>query len=200
MKTCSQQWTELKENSVNMYANATNYISEFHPLIKYLEKLTVEADSGLLVRFPVKHMISQDYQKLNALKIKVINITADIENLINTGQGLSLINKDMVFKETSDQLNTLTYLSGLNETFLFKNYGAALRDNQNISSFEGFTQSCRDSLMRLKFRTLGEDPLAPVNIRWDPQSIDSVELESLIKAMEQKLGLTQTKTTEFEQS
>ena len=156
MKTFSQRWAELKENSVNMYANATNYISEFLPLIKYLEKLSIEVDSGLLARFPVTHMISQDYQKLNTLKIKVTNITGDIDNLINSGQALSLIKIDMGFKETSDSLNTLTYLSGLNESFLFKNYGAALRDNQNISSFEGFTQPCRDSFMRLKFRTLGE--------------------------------------------
>jgi len=65
----------------------------------------------------------------------VTNITGDIDNLINSGQALSLIKIDMGFKETSDSLNTLTYLSGLNESFLFKNYGAALRDNQNISSF-----------------------------------------------------------------
>ena len=135
MKTFSQRWAELKENSENMYANATNYISEFLPLIKYLEKLSIEVDSGLLARFPVTHMISQDYQKLNGLKIKVTNITADIDNLINSGQALSLIKIDMGFKEMSDQLNTLTYLSGLNEVFLFKNYGAALRDNSNTSPF-----------------------------------------------------------------
>ena len=61
MKTFSQRWAELKENSVNMHANATNYISEFFPLIKYLDKLTVEAESSLLARYPVTHMISQDY-------------------------------------------------------------------------------------------------------------------------------------------
>ena len=61
MKTFSQRWAELKENSENMYTNATNYISEFLPLIKYLDKLTVEAESGLLARFPITHMISQDY-------------------------------------------------------------------------------------------------------------------------------------------
>ncbi len=61
MKTFSQRWEKLKENSVKMYAKSTNYISEFLPLIKYLDKLTVEADSGLLARFPVTNMISQDY-------------------------------------------------------------------------------------------------------------------------------------------
>ena len=61
MKTFSQRWAELKENSVNIYADATNYISEFLPLIKYLEKLSVEEQSGLLARFPVTHTISQDY-------------------------------------------------------------------------------------------------------------------------------------------
>lgn len=156
MKTFSQRWAELKENSVKMYAYATNYISEFIPLIKYLEKLSIEVEGGLLARFPVKHMISQDYQKLNALKIKVTNITADIDNLINSGQALSLIKIDMGFQVMSDQLNTLTYLSGLNEDFLFKNYGAALRDNSNTSSFEGFSQPCRDSFLRLKFRTMGD--------------------------------------------
>ena len=58
MKTFSQRWAELKENSENMYANATKKISEFLPLIKYLDKLTVEAESGLLARFPITHMIS----------------------------------------------------------------------------------------------------------------------------------------------
>ena len=156
MKTFSQRWAELKENSVNIYADATNYISEFLPLIKYLEKLSVEEQSGLLARFPVTHTISQDYQNLNALKIKVTNITGDIDNLINSGQALSLIKIDMGFKIMSDQLNTLTYLSGLNENFLFKNYAAALRDSSNTSSFEGFTQPCRDSFMRLKFRTMAD--------------------------------------------
>ena len=61
MKTDSQRWEKLKEQSQKMYANASNYISEFLPLIKYLEKLSVEEKSGLLARFPVKHMISQDY-------------------------------------------------------------------------------------------------------------------------------------------
>jgi hypothetical protein len=61
MKTFSQRWAELKEQSVNMYANANNYISEYLPLIKYLEKLSVEVESGLLARFPVAHMISEDY-------------------------------------------------------------------------------------------------------------------------------------------
>lgn len=56
----------------------------------------------------------------------------------------------------SELLNSLTYLGGLNEGMLFKNYGAALRDNANESLFEGFTQPCRDSFMRLKFRTLGD--------------------------------------------
>jgi len=51
MKSFSQRWAELKENSVNMHANATNYISEFLPLIKYLDKLSVEVDSALLARF-----------------------------------------------------------------------------------------------------------------------------------------------------
>jgi hypothetical protein len=61
MKTFSQRWAELKEQSQKIYTNATNYISEFLPLIKYLGKLSVEEKSGLLARFPVKHMISQDY-------------------------------------------------------------------------------------------------------------------------------------------
>jgi hypothetical protein len=42
MKTFSQRWAELKENSVKMYANSTNYISEFLPIIKYLEKVSIE--------------------------------------------------------------------------------------------------------------------------------------------------------------
>ncbi len=54
----------------------------------------------------------------------------------------------------SELLGPLTYLEKLNEGTLFKNYGAALRDNDNESPFEGFTQPCRDSFMRLKFRTL----------------------------------------------
>ncbi len=62
----------------------------------------------------------------------------------------------MGFKEISEQLNNFDYLSGLNESFLFKNYGAALRDNSNTSSFDNFTQLCRDSLMRLKFRTMSD--------------------------------------------
>ena len=102
MKTFSQRWAELKENSVSLYNDATTYISEFLPLIKYLDKLSIEVGSGLLARFPVTHMISQDYQRLNALKIKVTNITSDIDNLINSGQALSLIKIDMGFKETSD--------------------------------------------------------------------------------------------------
>jgi hypothetical protein len=61
MKTFSQRWAELKENSENMYTNATTYVFEFLPLIKYLDKLTVEVDSALLARFPVTHMISEDY-------------------------------------------------------------------------------------------------------------------------------------------
>jgi hypothetical protein len=97
MKTFSQRWTDLKQNSANIYANATNYIAEFLPLIKYLEKLTIEVENGLLARFPVKHMIYQDYQKLNALKIKVTTMTGDIDNLINSGQVLSLIKLDMGF-------------------------------------------------------------------------------------------------------
>ena len=67
------------------------------------------------------------------------NITGDIDNLINNGQVLSLIKIDMGFKDMSDKLNNLSYLSGLNEDLIFKNYGAALRDNSNTSSFEGFT-------------------------------------------------------------
>ena len=61
MKTFSQRWAELKESSANIYGNANNYISEFLPLIKYLDKLSVEVESALLARFPVNHMISQDY-------------------------------------------------------------------------------------------------------------------------------------------
>ena len=58
IKTISQRWSELKEKSFNMYSNATNYISEFLPLIKYLEKLTIEIESGLLARFPMTHVIT----------------------------------------------------------------------------------------------------------------------------------------------
>lgn len=61
MKRFSQRWEELKEYSSKIYAKATNYLSEFLPLINYLEKLSVEVESGLLARFPVLHMISQDY-------------------------------------------------------------------------------------------------------------------------------------------
>jgi hypothetical protein len=61
MKTFSQRWAELKEYTLNRYANATKYISEFLSLIKYLEKLSVEVENGLLARFPVSHMISKDY-------------------------------------------------------------------------------------------------------------------------------------------
>ena len=41
IKTISQRWSELREKSQNVYTKATNYISEFLPLIKYLEKLSV---------------------------------------------------------------------------------------------------------------------------------------------------------------
>jgi hypothetical protein len=61
MKTFSQRFETLKENSVNMYDNATNFISEFLPLIRYLDKLSVEVEGGMLARFPVKRMISEDY-------------------------------------------------------------------------------------------------------------------------------------------
>ncbi len=156
MKTFSQRWAKLKEDSVVLFENSTKFIKEFNPLIKYLDKLTVEVNSGLLARFPVTHMISQDYQKLDDLKIKVTNITADIEVLINNGEALKLIKIDMGYQQMSELLNSLTYLGGLNEGMLYKNYGAALRDNANESFFEGFTQPCRDSFMRLKFRTLGD--------------------------------------------
>lgn len=102
MKSFSQRWTELKEQTDIKYANAANYISEYLPLIKYLDKLTVEVESGLLARFPVSHLISQDYLKLDALKIKVNSITGDIETLINSGQALALIKIDMGFKDISD--------------------------------------------------------------------------------------------------
>ena len=192
MKNFSQRWAELKEYSLNIFGHATNYISQFLPLIQHLEKLSVEEQSGLLARFPVPHMISQDYQSLNALKIKVTDITGSIDSLIKSGQALNLIKLDMGFNAMRDQLNTLTYLSGLNENFLFKNYAAALRDNSNTSSFEGFTQPCRDSFMRLKFRTMADctQSSASVNIRCDANNIDSVELESLIKAIGQKIALS----------
>ena len=42
---------------------------------------------------------------------------------------------------------------------------------------------------------------AAVNIRFEPQNIDSVvEIESLIKAIEQKIALASSKTEEFEQT
>ena len=102
MKSFSQRWTELKEQTDKKYANAANYISEYLPLIKYLDKLTVEVESGLLARFPVSHLISQDYLKLDGLKIKVNSITGDIETLINSGQALALIKIDMGFNDISD--------------------------------------------------------------------------------------------------
>jgi hypothetical protein len=61
MKTFYQRWAELNEKSIKTYDEATNYITEFLPLIKYLEKLTAEVESGILALFPVIHMISQDY-------------------------------------------------------------------------------------------------------------------------------------------
>ncbi len=98
MKTFSQRWAKLKEDTVTLFDNATKFIKEFIPLIKYLDKLTVEVNSGLLARFPVTHMISQDYQKLDDLRIKVTNITADIEVLINNGGALKLIKIDMGYQ------------------------------------------------------------------------------------------------------
>ena len=42
---------------------------------------------------------------------------------------------------------------------------------------------------------------AAVNIRLEPQNTDSVfEIESLIKAIEQKIALASSKTEEFEQT
>ena len=61
MKTFYQRWAELNEKSIKTYDEATKYISEFLPLIKYLDKLSAEVESGMLARFPVIHMISQDY-------------------------------------------------------------------------------------------------------------------------------------------
>jgi hypothetical protein len=63
----------------------------------------------------------------------------------------------------------------LNEEFIYKNYGAALRDNTNTASFNEFTQNCRDSFMRLKFRAISDDlkhdPNALINqIVEDPQN------------------------------
>ena len=85
MKTFSLRWANLKEESVTLFGNAYEFIKEYNPLIKYLEKLTVEVNIGSLLQYPIAHMISKDYQKLNELKIKVTNITADIEVLINNG-------------------------------------------------------------------------------------------------------------------
>ncbi len=53
MNTFSQRWIQLKENSATLFGKASEFIEEFNPLIKYLEKLTREADGGLLARFPV---------------------------------------------------------------------------------------------------------------------------------------------------
>jgi hypothetical protein len=67
MKTISNRWLQLKSNSVSLYNISTNFISQFKPLIMYLDKLSVEIDVRLLARFPIKHEIYSDYQKLNVL-------------------------------------------------------------------------------------------------------------------------------------
>jgi alpha-acetolactate decarboxylase len=101
-------------------------------------------------------MISQDYSKLNIFKKKVTNIQSDIEKLMNSGNIFRIIEIDDDFENMSSQLNNFSYLNELNEGVLYKNYGAALRDNINTSPYEGFTQACHDCFFRLKFRTMSE--------------------------------------------
>ena len=57
----------------------------------------------------------------------------------------------------TNEFESLKYLGELTEETIYSNYGAALRDYKNTSSLNEFTQQCRDTFMRLKFRVISED-------------------------------------------
>lgn len=61
MKTLSSRWAQLKENSTVLLTKNNEFMEEFNPLVKYLEKLSKNVKNGLLVRYPVTHMISLDH-------------------------------------------------------------------------------------------------------------------------------------------
>jgi hypothetical protein len=94
MKTISNRWLQLKSKIVSLYNSSTNFISQFKPLIMYLDKLSVEMDVRLLARFPIKHEIYSDYKKLNVLKIKVNDITSEVEKKIEINAFKTLFKND----------------------------------------------------------------------------------------------------------
>ena len=94
LKSISNKWQQLKSNSVSLNNSSTNFISQFKPLIMYLDRLSVEIDVRLLARFPIKHEIYSDYQKLNALKIKVNDITSEVEKKIENNAFQTLFQND----------------------------------------------------------------------------------------------------------
>lgn len=47
-----------------MITKAKEFIDEFEPLIKYLDKLSIDLDSGILANFRVEYMIFRDYENL----------------------------------------------------------------------------------------------------------------------------------------
>ena len=64
MKAFSIKWADIKESSYSLQSHANEFINEYNPLIKYLDKLTIDLSSGMLAHFRVEHMISKDYENL----------------------------------------------------------------------------------------------------------------------------------------
>ncbi len=54
MKAFQVKWGDIKENSDSMITKAKEFIDEFEPLIKYLDKLSIDLDSGVLANFRVQ--------------------------------------------------------------------------------------------------------------------------------------------------
>ena len=133
--------------------------------MRYLQKVSTETESAMLAKYPIKHNITQDVAKLEKLKDRIDKEAKDIQALIDKGSVLALVKIDMTFQAASDELAALSYLSNLSEGFLFQNFGAALRDHENTSAYDGFTQRCRDTLARLKYRTLADCPQPQANIK-----------------------------------
>ena len=71
IKTLNQRWSQLKQNTIELNQKATNFVQEYLPLMRYLEKVSIEANNEMLAKYPMKHYLTEDIGKLDTIKNKV---------------------------------------------------------------------------------------------------------------------------------